>query len=188
MKTFLKKWCVGVLAAVAGGVFLISSARASADEQRFAQHKAALPAQLLALRERADKAGGADLSLALLLAAQNKDARLVASTVLVYQEYPKERKLAVLLAAAVRYSERLAVLQRVRDGVLEEALLQAPAEMEGIDGMFAAVDELSAMSPAAFKNAVRSAQNKIKGQDFARRATTEKVKRAFNQTAQADRN
>lgn len=187
MKTILKKWGVWVVAAVFGGVFLAVSARASADEQSFLKRRAALPSQLAALRERTDKAGGEELSLALLLASQNKDARLVASTVLVYQEYPKERKLAVLLAAAVRYSERLEVLQRVKDGVLEEALLQAPADMEGIGGMFSAVEELSSLSPSAFQKAVRAAQHKIKGLEFSRQAVQESVKRSLNQTTQADR-
>lgn len=187
MKIRFGKWGLLGAVGVCGVVFLLASARASAGEQAFAARRAEAVSKLSLLRERTDAAGGRDLSLALLLGSDNKDARLVASTVLVYQEYPRERKLAVLLAAAVRFSERLEVLQRVKDETLKEALLQAPADMEGIEGMFSTVDALAAMPPAQFQKAVSKAQRDVLGRDFARKSTEESVKRSFNQTSQADR-
>lgn len=158
-----------------------------ADASSFEAKRAALPARLDALRERMDQGGGQDVSLALLLASRSKDARLVCSTILVYQEYPRERKLAVLLAAAVRYNERLETLQGVKDETLKRALLQAPAELEEMEGLFAAVSELENMSAPQFKNAVDNARKALKGAELARTAVVRQVQHRLNQTSQADR-
>lgn len=185
MKTrFIKYAGLAIVGVIACGA-LFSGVQT--EESSFETRRAAMPVKLAALRARADEAGGKDLSLALLLGSRSKDARLVGSTVLVYQEYPKERKLAVLLAAAVRYSERLEVLQRVKDQTLTNALLQAPPEMEGINGMFQAVDELNALPAAQFKNAVDSARASVRGLEYTRQAVPQALKARSQQTSQADR-
>lgn len=187
MKIHFGKWGILAVSVLFGSVFLLASARAAAKERSFTVRRAEIPAKLAQIRARADAAGGKDLSLALLLGAQNKDARLVASTVLVYQEYPKERKLGVLLAAAIRFNERLEVLERVSDDTLQKTLLQAPAEMEGIEGMFSTIDTLASMPPAQFQKAVADAKRDMVGRDFVRKSTEQTVKRTFNQTSRADR-
>ena len=186
MKTrFIKYSGLAIVGVIACGA-LFSGVQV--EESSFEARRAAMPVKLAALRARTDEAGGKDLSLALLLGSKSKDARLVGSTVLVYQEYPKERKLAVLLAAAVRYSERLEVLQRVKDQTLTNALLQAPPEMEGINGMFQTVDELNALLPAQFKKAVDSARASVLGPEYTRQAVPQALKARSQQTSQADRN
>lgn len=177
---------LAALFALAGAVCGVFVSAASADGT-FDARRASMPAKLDALRTRTDAAGGKDLSLALLLGSRNKDARLVGSTVLVYQEYPKERKLAVLLAAAIRYNERLEVLQRVDDQALKNALSQAPAEMEGINGMFQTVDDLTALSAGQFQKAVNQARSAVRGLNYVRRAVPQALKAQGSQTSQADR-
>lgn len=172
-----------VLLFALGGLF--SGVRA--DSSSFETRRASMPARLAELRERADAAGGQDISLALLLGSYDKDARLVGSTVLVYQEYPKERKLAVMLAAAVRYNERPEVLQRVDDRVLRDALLQAPPEMEGINGMFQTVETLNALPSAQFKKAVEAARAVGKKGNYVRQSVARTLNARRQQTSQADR-
>ncbi len=163
--------------------------QAQAKQTAFEAQRASMPAKLKVLRARADEFGGKDISLALLLGAYNKDARLVGSTVLVYQEYPRERKLAVLLAAAVRFNERLDELQRVKDQALQSALLQAPAEMEGIEGMFKTVDEMTALPAAQFQKAVVQAQTALRGRVYVQRTVAQTLKaRGPQQTTRADQN
>lgn len=173
-----------LLAVLACG--LLTSRLSSAQGASFEAKRAALPARLELLRQRMDQAGGKEASLALLLASRNKEVRVVCSTVLVYQEYPRERKLAVLLAAAIRYNERLAALQGVRDETLQRALLQAPAELEEMEGVFSALDELENMSAPLFKNAVDGAL-RAKEVNVAASAAVRQVKQQLNQTSQADR-
>lgn len=173
-----------LLVFVACGVLF---SQAQAKESAFEATRASMAAKLKTLRQRADAAGGKDISLALLLGAYDKDARLVGSTVLVYQEYPRERKLAVLLAAAVRYNEQLDSLQQVKDQSLQTALSQAPAEMEGINGMFQAVDALDAMPEAQFQKAVVKAQTALRGRVYVERSVSQALKRN-QQTTRADQN
>lgn len=185
MKTVFKnkvRWLL--LACLACGLF--ASRLSSAQGASFEAKRAALPARLDLLRQRMDRAGGEEAALALLLASRNKEARVVCSTVLVYQEYPRERKLSVLLAAMVRYNERLAALQGVRDETLKRALLQAPAELEEMEGVFSALDELENMSAPQFKNAVDGAL-RAKGANLAEKAAVRQVRQRLNQTSQADR-
>ena len=99
---------------------LLGSAPVSAEQSPFQQLRRQMPAKLDLLRERVNEAGGQDLSLALLLASQNEDAHTVGTTVLVYQQYPRERKLAVLLAAAVKYHKEMGLMQRVDDKSLKQ--------------------------------------------------------------------
>lgn len=178
-----KVWWV-VLACLACGFF--ASRLLSAQAPSFEAKCSALPARLELLRERMDQAGGKEASLALLLASRNKAARVVCSTVLVYQEYPRERKLAVLLAAMVRYNEHLAMLQGVQDEMLKRSLLQVPAELEEMDGFFSALEELENMSAPQFKNAVDGAL-RAKEENVAASAAVRQVKQQLNQTSQADR-
>lgn len=70
--------------------------------------------------------------MALLLGAQDEDARMVGATVLVYQQYPRERKMAVLLAASVKFNKEFYRLQEVSENSLKLALSQAPEEMYGV--------------------------------------------------------
>lgn len=189
MKIRLKKKHLVTVLVCAAGLFLLAVGVTAAEDRAFETERAEMPAKLSQLRARVDAAGGENLSLALLLAAQNKDARLVASTVLVYQEYPRERRLAVLLASAIRFYERLEVMQRVTDGSLEKTLAQAPSDMEGINGMFEAVNNLLAMNPAQLRAAVAGTRQEVKGLDFARTAVKNSVKRKLDgqYTSQADR-
>lgn len=150
-------WALALLTA-AGALMMIGSSPVSAEQSPFEQMRRQMPAKLDLLRDRVNEAGGQDLSLALLLASQNEDARMVATTVLVYQQHPRERKLAVLLAAAVKYHKELSLMQRVEDKSLKQALSQAPEEMAGINGMFQTVEEMLAMSPEQLKAAVDKAQ------------------------------
>ncbi len=162
-------------------------AQAQAKDSTFEAQRASMPAKLKALRQRTDEAGGKDISLALLLGSYNKDARLLASTVLVYQEYPKERRLGVLLAAAIRFNEKLDSLQQVHDDTLQTTLQQAPEDMEGIEGMFQTVDALDALPPAQFQKAVAKAQAALLGRVYVERSVSQTLKRA-QQTSRADSN
>lgn len=188
MKIQLKKKHLGTVLVCAAGLFLLAVGVTAAEDQAFETERAEMPAKLSRLRTRVDAAGGENLSLALLLASQNKDARLVVSTVLVYQEYPRERRLAVLLASAIRFYERLEVMQRVTDAFLEKMLVQAPPDMEGINGMFEAVNNLLVMNPVQLHAAVASTRQEVKGLDFAQTAVKNSVKRKLGgqQTTRAD--
>lgn len=170
-KSFKKYVWVFVLLAAAAAAAVFKPSAAEAEPSPFDAMRKAMPAKLDLLRERVDAAGGRDLSLALVLSSQNKDARLVSSTVLVYQNYPRERKLAVLLAAAVRYNENVSLMQRVEDKSLKQALAQAPEEMAGITGMFETVDNMLKMTPQQLKTAVAAAQ-KLDMQRLQREAVT----------------
>lgn len=150
-------WVLALLT-VAGALMLLGSAPVSAEQSPFQQLRRQMPAKLDLLRERVNEAGGQDLSLALLLASQNEDAHTVGTTVLVYQQYPRERKLAVLLAAAVKYHKEMGLMQRVDDKSLKQALAQAPEEMAGINGMFQTVEDTLALTPEQLKAAVEQAQ------------------------------
>ena len=160
MKTLFGRygWAVALLT-VAGALMLLGSAPVSAEQSPFEQLRRQMPAKLDLLRDRVDEAGGQDLSLALFLAVQSEDAHTVGTTVLVYQQYPRERKLAVLLAAAVKYHKEMSLMQRVEDKSLKQALAEAPAEMEGINGMFQTVQDSLAMTPEVLKDTVRKAQS-----------------------------
>ena len=96
--------------------------------------------------------------MAVVLAVQNEDAHTVATTVLVYQQYPRERQLAVLLAAAVKYHQEIGLMQQVEDKSLKQALAQAPEEMSGIQGMFQTVLDMLNMTPQQLQAAVARAQ------------------------------
>ncbi len=150
-------WAMALVVA-AGALMCMVSVPASAEQSPFEKLRHEMPAKLDLLRARTDEAGGKDLSLALLLSAQNEDAHTVGTTVLVYQQYPRERKLAVLLAAAVKYHEQMSLMQRVEDKSLKQALAQAPAEMAGINGMFQTVQNMLAMNNDQLKAAVAKAQ------------------------------
>ena len=152
MKTLFGRygWAVALLT-VAGALMLLGSAPVSAEQSPFEQLRRQMPAKLDLLRDRVDEAGGQDLSLALFLAVQSEDAHTVGTTVLVYQQYPRERKLAILLAAAVKYHKEMSLMQRVEDQSLKQALAEAPAEMEGINGMFQTVQDSLSMTPLRFR-------------------------------------
>lgn len=132
---------------------------ASAEEESFEALRGQIPAQLDALRARVNQAGGADISLALLLGAQNEDARMVGATVLVYQAYPRERKLGVLLAASVKFNKEFYRLQEVKEDSLKLALSQAPVEMYGVGETFQTVRELLEMPSEQLRVAVAQAKN-----------------------------
>ena len=104
------------------------------------------------------------MSLAFFLSSQNEDAQLVSSTVLVYQNFPRERRLGVLLGAAIRYNEDILNTLKVEDESLAEALSQAPEEMAGITQMFQTVEKALNSSQEDLKKAVHVAHRiKIKG-------------------------
>lgn len=168
------------------GIFFASSWEfASAEEESFAVLRGQIPAQLDELRGRVNQAGGEDISLALLLGAQNEDARMVAATVLVYQQYPRERQLGVLLAASVKFNKEFYRLQEVQDDSLKLALSQAPAEMYGVSETFQTVRDLLEMRPEALRAAVQQA-NTLAAQNkrASVRAETQKALKA-RQQAQA---
>lgn len=173
-----------ILACLTCGVFASGLLLALAPS--FESKRTELPARLEVLRERMDRFGGKDASVALLVGSRNKAAQVVCSTVLVYQEHPRERQLSVLLAAMVRYNERLATLQGVREEMLKRTLLQAPAELEEMEGIFSALDELENMSDPQFKNALDGAL-RAKDSSVAASVAVRQVKQQLNQTAQADR-
>ncbi len=168
-------WVLALLTA-AGALMLLGSAPVAAEQSAFEVLRRQMPAKLDLLRERVDQAGGKDLSLALLLAVQNEDAHIVGTTVLVYQQYPRERKLAVLLAAAVQSHKEMSLMQRVKDSSLKQALREAPPEMAGINGMFQTVQDMLALSQPALQQAVGRAQ-----QYNMQRKSAEAVKRAVRQ-------
>ena len=143
---------------VAAALMLLGYEPVAAEQSPFEQLRRQMPAKLDLLRERVDEVGGEQLSLALLLASQNEEAHTVGTTVLVYQQYPRERKLAVLLAAAVKYHKEMSLMQRVEDKSLKQALAQAPEEMIGINGMFQTVQDMLAMTNEQLKGAVDKAQ------------------------------
>ena len=132
---------------------------ASAEEESFEALRGQIPAQLDALRARVNQAGGADISLALLLGAQNEDARMVGATVLVYQTYPRERKLGILLAASVKFNKEFYRLQEVKEDSLKLALSQAPVEMYGVGETFQTVQELLEMPSEQLRASVAQAKN-----------------------------
>ena len=145
-------------ATVAAALMLLGYEPVSAEQSPFEQLRRQMPAKLDLLRERIDEAGGQHLSLALVLASQNEDAHTVGTTVLVYQQHPRERKLAVLLAAAVKYHKEMSLMQRVDDKSLKQALAQAPEEMAGITGMFQTVQDTLSMTSEQLQIVVNKAQ------------------------------
>ena len=179
MKKFLigyKKWLV--LSMAAAVLLAWGGKPAAAAPSAFEVLRRQMPAKLDLLRERVNEAGGQDLRLALLLSAQNEDAHTVATTVLVYQQYPRERQLAVLLAAAVKYHQQVGLMQQVEDRSLKQALAQAPQEMDGIEGMFQTVQNMLNMTPQELKSAVEVAQ-KLNMQRKSAEAVKRTVKHQF---------
>jgi hypothetical protein len=163
MKKYIGKyiWVVILLILV---FFFVRSQSADAEPSPFGVMRKAMPERLQVLREKINDADGEDISLAFFLSSQNEDAQLVSSTILVYQNYPRERRLGVLLGAAIRYNEDILNTLKVEDKSLAEALLQAPEEMAGITGMFQAVENALNSSPDELKKAVNAAHRiKIKG-------------------------
>ncbi len=150
-------WVVALVTA-AGALMLWGTKPVSAEQSPFETMRRQMPAKLDLLRDRVNEAGGQDLRLALVLASQNEDAHTVATTVLVYQQYPRERQLAVLLAAAVKYHQEIGLMQQVEDKSLKQALAQAPEEMSGIQGMFQTVLDMLNMTPQQLQAAVARAQ------------------------------
>ena len=176
-------WVVSLLTA-AGALMLWGTKPAAAEQSPFEVLRRQMPAKLDLLRDRVNEAGGQDVSLALVLAAQNEDAHTVGTTVLVYQQYPRERQLAVMLAAAVKYHKEISFMQQVEDKSLKQALAQAPAEMIGINGMFQTVVDMLNMTPEQLKGAVEKAQRANM-----QRKTAEAVKRTVkHQLGQANPN
>lgn len=159
MKNLLGRygWVVALVTA-AGALMLWGTKPVSAEQSPFETMRRQMPAKLDLLRDRVNEAGGQDLRLALVLASQNEDAHTVATTVWVYQQYPRERQLAVMLAAAVKYHQEIGLMQRVEDKSLKQALAQAPEEMIGIQGMFQTVQDMLAMTPQQLKSVVNKAQ------------------------------
>ena len=159
MKNLLGRygWVVALVTA-AGALMLWGTKPVSAEQSPFETMRRQMPAKLDLLRDRVNEAGGQDLRLALVLASQNEDAHTVATTVLVYQQYPRERQLAVLLAAAVKFHKEMGLMQRVEDKSLKQALAQAPEEMSGIQGMFQTVLDMLNMTPQQLQAAVARAQ------------------------------
>lgn len=159
MKRFIGRytWAIALLV-VAGSLLFLGSAPVSAEQSSFGKLRRQMPEKLDLLRERVNKAGGEEISLALLLASQNEDAHTVGTTVWVYQQYPRERKLAVLLAAAIKYHQEISLMQQVDDKSLKQALLQAPEEMAGINGMFQTVLSMLSMTDEQLQEAVKKAQ------------------------------
>lgn len=132
---------------------------ALAEDDSFAALRGQVPAQLDSLRARVNQAGGEDISLALLLGAQDEDARMVGATVLVYQQYPRERKMAVLLAASVKFNKEFYRLQEVSENSLKLALSQAPEEMYGVRETFQAVRNLLEMPSEQLRGVVQQSKD-----------------------------
>ena len=163
MKKYVTKymWVVILLLLV---FLFVRSQSADAEPSPFGVMRKAMPEKLEILREKVNDAGGENMSLAFFLSSQNEDAQLVSSTVLVYQNYPKDRRLGVLLGAAIRYNEDILNTLNVEDDSLSEALSQAAEEMAGIAGMFQTIEKSLNASPEQLKKAVNTAHRiKMKG-------------------------
>ncbi len=163
MKKYVTKymWVVILLLLV---FLFVRSQSADAEPSPFGVMRKAMPEKLEILREKVNDAGGEDMSLAFFLSSQNEDAQLVSSTVLVYQNYPKDRRLGVLLGAAIRYNEDILNTLNVEDDSLSEALSQAAEEMAGITGMFQTIEKSLNASPEQLKKTVNTAHRiKMKG-------------------------
>ena len=163
MKKYITKymWVVILLLLV---FLFVRSQSADAEPSPFGVMRKAMPEKLEILREKVNDAGGENMSLAFFLSSQNEDARLVSSTVLVNQNFPRERRLGVLLGAAIRYNEDILNTLKVEDESLAEALSQAPEEMAGITQMFQTVEKALNSSQEDLKKAVNVAHRiKIKG-------------------------
>lgn len=156
MKKYISKylWVVILLVLV---FLLVRSQTAEAEPSSFGAMRKAMPEKLEVLRAKLDDAGGGDMSLAFFLSSQNEDARLVSSTVLVYQNFPRERRLGVLLGAAIRYNEDILNALKVEDMSLADALSQAPEEMAGITATFGTIEQALNASPEQLKKAVANA-------------------------------
>lgn len=185
MKTLIGRygWALA-LVTVAGALMMWGAKPAAAAQSPFEVLRRQMPAKLDLLRDRVDEAGGQELRLALVLAVQNEDAHTVGTTVLVYQQYPRERQLAVMLAAAVKFHQDISLMQRVEDKSLKQALAQAPAEMVGINGMFQTVVDMLNMTPQQLKAAVEKAQRADKQRKTAQ-AVTRTVKHQLGQEKKA---
>ncbi|MBQ9971229.1 MAG: hypothetical protein IJP25_03795 [Elusimicrobiaceae bacterium] len=163
MKKYISKYLWVVILLVLVFLF-VRSQTAEAEPSSFGAMRKAMPEKLEVLRAKLDDAGGGDMSLAFFLSSQNEDARLVSSTVLVYQNFPRERRLGVLLGAAIRYNEDILNALKVEDMSLADALSQAPEEMAGITQMFQTVEKALNSSQEDLKKAVNVAHRiKIKG-------------------------
>lgn len=163
MKKYISKYLWVVILLVLVFLF-VRSQTAEAEPSSFGAMRKAMPEKLEVLRAKLDDAGGEDMSLAFFLSSQNEDARLVSSTVLVYQNFPRERRLGVLLGAAIRYNEDILNALKVEDMSLADALSQAPEEMAGITQMFQTVEKALNSSQEDLKKAVNVAHRiKIKG-------------------------
>lgn len=163
MKKYISKYLWVVILLVLVFLF-VRSQTAEAEPSSFGAMRKAMPEKLEVLRAKLDDAGGGDMSLAFFLSSQNEDAQLVSSTVLVYQNFPRERRLGVLLGAAIRYNEDILNALKVEDMSLADALSQAPEEMAGITQMFQTVEKALNSSQEDLKKAVNVAHRiKIKG-------------------------
>ena len=177
MKKYVTKymWVVILLLLV---FLFVRSQSADAEPSPFGVMRKAMPEKLEILREKVNDAGGEDMSLAFFLSSQNEDAQLVSSTVLVYQNYPKDRRLGVLLGAAIRYNEDILNTLNVEDDSLSEALSQAAEEMAGITGMFQTIEKSLNASPEQLKKAVNTA-HRIKMKGLQREATRRNITNAL---------
>ena len=115
------------------GVF---ASAAVLDAKEFKSQQKAVASKLEVLRQRLDKLGGVDLSLAFVMSVKSKDALAVSSTVLAYQDYAQKRSLGILMGAAIQNASNPVAMQQVRDEEFKKLLASAPQEQHGVESPF----------------------------------------------------
>lgn len=177
MKTVFGKvaWMLGLLVLA---VPLMAEPSMTAREFKAAQK--AVAGKLSILRDRLDRAGAENLSLAFVLSVKSKDALAVSSTVLAYQEYAQKRSIGILMGAAIENASNLQAMQQVRDAEFKKLLASAAQEQFGVEQTFSTINELLDMDDASL-GAVVGLAKRLNPQSRAQ----DEVKKAVKEAAQA---
>lgn len=152
------------------------------DAKSFKAQQIAAPAKLDMLRERLDKLGGENLSLAFVLGVKSKEALAFSSSVLAYQDYSQKRSLGILMGAAIQNASNPLAMQRVRDSEYKKLLASAPQEQYGVETTFQTLNELIKMNDEALSGVVGLAK-RLNPQDRALDQTKKALKQAARTAA-----
>lgn len=170
----------GMLAVLAGPL----AAEPALNAQAFKAQQKAVASKLDGLRERLDKLGGENLSLAFVLSVKSKEALAVSSTVLAYQDYAQKRSLGILMGAAIENASNPLAMQKVRDSEFKKLLASAPQEQYGVEKTFQTLDELVNMDDASLSAVVGLAKRmnpQSRAQEMSKKAAREALKTVSKQ-------
>ena len=174
----MKKICFKSL--LLAGFMAVAGVFASAavlDAKEFKAQQKAVASKLEVLRQRLDKLGGVDLSLAFVMSVKSKDALAVSSTVLAYQDYAQKRSLGILMGAAIQNASNPVAMQQVRDEEFKKLLASAPQEQYGVESTFKTLDELVNMEDVSLAQVI-GADKRMNPQSRAQAQVKKAVKQA----------